>query len=485
MASLLNGRYELGDVLGSGGMGQVWRATDTRLARPVAVKILRSGADQDPTARARFRSEAQLAGSLHHPGIAQIYDVGEDESTPEHDPFIVMQLIEGTPLSQVLRERRTLPPDEVTSIIGQVADALDSAHAASIVHRDLKPSNIIITAAGRAVLVDFGIAWSATSEPLTATGSIIGTAEYFSPEQATGRPATARSDLYSLGVVAHHCLSGESPFRRDTPVATAMAQLHDPLPTLSETVPATLRTLVTALTQKNPDDRPSSAALVASLATAEHPPTAVLTPPLADDAGTGPIPVPVATPFDTGPATTSEQPAAGYGAPQRPVGRYVAVAVAVVVLVLAAGLGIAALGGDPDDAPTATGTPTPTPSASTEATDGGGGDAGGSDPSVPAEETTTVDADALIGLTFADAAAMLTDLGLEVRRVDAISTDSAGTVTAVDPAGEVPDGSTITLTVATEAPTETTPTPDPTVDTPGGPGEPKKDEAKGKGKKAP
>ncbi len=477
MASLLNGRYELGDVLGSGGMGQVWRATDTRLARPVAIKILRQGADQDATARARFRSEAQLAGSLHHPGIAQIYDVGEDESTPEHDPFIVMQLIEGTTLSQVLRERRTLPADEVTSIVGQVADALDTAHAAGIVHRDLKPSNIIITAAGRAVLVDFGIAWSATSEPLTATGSIIGTAEYFSPEQATGRPATARSDLYSLGVVAHHCLTGESPFRRDTPVATAMAQLHDPLPPLSDQVPPTLRTLITALTQKEPDHRPSSAALVASLATADHPPTAVFASPVTDESATGQIPgpatVPLGAPVTTGPAATTVQPVLAPGTPRRPVARYVVMAGAALVLLLAVVLGVDALGGDPDGT-SATDSPTPTSS------DGGATESSGSGTDTPTTGSTTVDADALIGLPFADAAAMLDDLGLDVARVDIVSPDPAGTVTAVDPTGEVADGSTITLTVAAEA----TPTPDPTVDAPGGPGEPKKDD-KGRGKKGP
>ncbi len=452
MASLLNGRYELGDVLGSGGMGQVWRATDTRLARPVAIKILRGaeGADQDATARARFRSEARLAGSLHHPGIAQIYDVGEDESAPGRDPFIVMQLIDGTTLSQVLRERRTLPTAEVASIIGQVADALDTAHAAGIVHRDLKPSNIIITAAGRAVLVDFGIAWSATSEPLTATGSIIGTAEYFSPEQATGRPATARSDLYSLGVVAHHCIAGESPFRRDTPVATAMAQLHDPLPPLGDDVPVALRTLITALTEKDPDDRPSSAAAVSSLATADHPATAVLTTP---PPATAVLATPATSATTIIPATT----------PARPTARRAAVGVAAAVVLIAALLGVRAIGGGSPDAPAADTTPTGgattgTPDSEQAATD--------------AAPTVTVAADALVGLSFADATAALSQRGLVAARKDVTSSAPAGTVTAVDPVGEVPAGSTVTLTVAAAD-----------AAAPGGQG--KADKGNGKGKKKP
>ena len=273
MVTLLNGRYELGDMIGSGGMGRVVRAVDTRLGRPVAVKILRvGGGEDDATARARFKAEATLAGSLHHPGIAQVYDVGEDESSPEREPFIVMQLIEGTPLSSLLAERGAIRPDGVAKIVAQVADALDTAHGAGIVHRDLKPSNIVVTPNGQAVLVDFGIAWSAGSEPLTQTGSIIGTAEYFSPEQAAGHPATARSDLYSLGIVAYHCVTGTSPFRRETPVATAMAQMTGDLPPMSDAVPAALRTLIVSLTQKDPDARPSSAAAVAALASSETSP---------------------------------------------------------------------------------------------------------------------------------------------------------------------------------------------------------------------
>ncbi len=498
MGTLLNGRYELGDTISSGGMGRVHRAVDTRLGRTVAVKVLRvGGGEDDATARARFQAEATLAGSLHHPGIAQVYDVGEDESSPEREPFIVMQLIEGTPLSRLLAERGAIRPDGVAKIVAQVSDALDTAHTAGIVHRDLKPSNIVVTPEGRAVLVDFGIAWSATSEPLTQTGSIIGTAEYASPEQVSGRPATARSDLYSLGIVAYHCVTGTSPFRRETAVATAMAQLRDDLPPMDESVPPALRTLITSLTQKDPDDRPSSAAAVASLASSEtSPATEIIAP---------------ATAAMPASAPTSVQPAAAAGPPPSPAlpppslppasqpddggrrsSRWLVIAVVAVLVLIAGIIGVQALGGD-DDTPTTDDTsqtsdspsedePTPSPPAETTEPDAGADD-------------VTVDRDALIGLSYDDAADELDELGLSAQRVDETSSAPEGTVTGVSPSGTVPRGSTITLTVAKAAPPETQPTTEPTPEptTPptdadpaaakgkGGPGGPKND----KGQKKP
>lgn len=470
MVTLLNGRYELGDTIGSGGMGRVHRAVDTRLGRTVAVKILRvDGSEDDATARARFRAEATLAGSLHHPSIAQVYDVGEDESSPDREPFIVMQLIDGTPLSQLLAERGAIRPDGVAEIVAQVADALETAHAAGIVHRDLKPSNIVVTPHGRAVLVDFGIAWSAGSEPLTQTGSIIGTAEYFSPEQASGKPATARSDLYSLGIVAYHCVTGQSPFRRETPVATAMAQLREPLPPMDDSVPATLRTLIISLTQKNPDDRPSSAAAVASLAKAEtSPATQIIAPATsampAAAADTSVQPAAAAPPPDLPPPSLPPPSQSEQG--DRRSSRWLLLAVVAVLVLLAAFIGAQALGGDDDvatpdettqttDSPSAD-EPTPTDTADPDPT---------SEPE-PESDDVTVDRDALIGLTYDDAAAELDDLGLSARRVDETSSEPAGTVTGVSPSGTVSRGSTITLTVAKEAPAETQPTPEATTESP-------------------
>ena len=209
---LLSGRYRLNHLIAVGGMGEVWAADDIRLARVVALKILRPELTGDQEFVERFRTEARITASLNHPGIAQVYDYGEEAAADEPAPYIVMQYVEGTSLWQVLRERRTLPATEVMDIVAQVAAALQVAHEAGIVHRDLKPANMLVTPEGRVVLVDFGIARTMDAEPLTLTGTIIGTADYISPEQSEGRPATSRSDLYSLGMVAYESLTGLIPF---------------------------------------------------------------------------------------------------------------------------------------------------------------------------------------------------------------------------------------------------------------------------------
>ncbi|WP_122817705.1 serine/threonine-protein kinase [Nocardioides pantholopis] len=261
----LGGRYRLGDLLGAGGTGSVREAHDTVLGRAVAVKRLRPG--QDEQVRARLRSEARLAGALHHPGIAEVYDYGEE---PDGEggvrPYMVMQHVEGASLRQLLRERRTLRPGEVIRLVGQIAAALEVAHRAGIVHRDLKPGNVLITPDGRAVLVDFGIARTLDAEPLTSTGTIVGTADYISPEQSAGESATPRSDLYALGMVAYECLTGHKPFRRESAVATALAHLRDEAPPLGAEVPGGLRALVVSLTAKRPEDRPRDAGTVARMA---------------------------------------------------------------------------------------------------------------------------------------------------------------------------------------------------------------------------
>jgi len=260
------GRYELGEVLGSGGSGVVRVAHDTVLDRRVAIKLLRAGAE-DETLRARLRAEAQLAGSLHHAGIAQIYDYGEADADGDPTPYIAMQYVEGTSLWAVLRERRTLPVPQVLDLLAQLGAALQVAHSAGIVHRDLKPSNVLLTESGTAVLVDFGIARTADADPLTLTGTLVGTADYVSPEQCAGRAATERSDLYSLGMLAYECLTGTKPFHRETPIATALAHLNEEVPPLTDVAPA-VRDLVMAMVAKDPEQRPVSAAAVAARATA-------------------------------------------------------------------------------------------------------------------------------------------------------------------------------------------------------------------------
>ncbi|RYJ03927.1 MAG: serine/threonine protein kinase, partial [Actinomycetales bacterium] len=264
---LLDGRYRLGAVLGAGGMGAVYRADDVRLQRVVAVKVLQHTATDD-LSRSRMRSEARLAGSLHHVGTAQVFDYVESSESLDGSAYIVMEHVEGHSLAELLRESGPMPTEQVMSVVVQVSEALAAAHAAGVVHRDVKPANIMLTPAGRTVLVDFGIARSDASEPLTATGSFIGTADYLSPEQAAGRQAGAASDLYSLGVVAYQCLTGISPFKRDSQISTAVAHLQDEAPPLDRSVPVGARDLVARLTAKDPDDRPGSAAEVAVLAAA-------------------------------------------------------------------------------------------------------------------------------------------------------------------------------------------------------------------------
>ncbi|MBM9459141.1 serine/threonine protein kinase, partial [Nocardioides sp. zg-536] len=278
---LLHGRYRLEEVVGRGGMGAVYRASDTRLGRTVAVKVLRDpvGPDSldspdgpgsaDSTARARMRSEANLAASISHPGVAQVYDLVEErDETGAETAFIVMQFVEGHSLAQLLDDQGPMPPEQVMSVVVQVAAGLQAVHDAGIVHRDLKPANIMLTPAGRTVLVDFGIARSATSDLLTRTGTMVGTADYMSPEQAEGASATPRSDLYALGVVAYQCLTGASPFRRESPIATAVAHVREDLPALPAHVPGDVAALLADLSARDPADRPADAATVARRAAA-------------------------------------------------------------------------------------------------------------------------------------------------------------------------------------------------------------------------
>lgn len=277
---LLDGRYRLSERIGSGGMGTVHRAWDTRLDRTVAVKVLRRTYEpEDAVRHARLRTEARFAGGLHHPGIVRVYDYGEERTADGTTPYVVMQLVDGVPLSDRLRDGTPLPTEEVVDLVAGVAEALTVAHGSGVVHRDLKPSNIMLTDDGP-VLVDFGVARSDDAEPLTDTGFVVGTADYFSPEQAEGRRATPASDVYSLGVVAHHCLTGRSPFHRQTPIATALAHLREGPPELPDGLPAGLRTLVRDMLARAPEDRPTAAEVAERAVAAPQTRMVVLPPPL-------------------------------------------------------------------------------------------------------------------------------------------------------------------------------------------------------------
>ncbi|MEJ7833573.1 MAG: serine/threonine-protein kinase, partial [Nocardioides sp.] len=197
-------RYRLTSRIATGGMGEVWRAADTLLGREVAVKLLKTEYADDATFRSRFETEARHAAALHHPNVASVYDFGEGGGPGAGDgsgiprPYLVMELVEGQPLSALLTAGRTLDRDAVRDLLAQAGDALGAAHAAGIVHRDVKPANLMVTPQGRVKITDFGIARAADGVGMTQTGAVMGTPQYLSPEQARGETATPRSDVYSL-----------------------------------------------------------------------------------------------------------------------------------------------------------------------------------------------------------------------------------------------------------------------------------------------
>ena len=258
------GRYELQSRIAIGGMGEVWQATDLVIGRQVAIKILKDEYLGDPTFLERFRSEARHAALVNHEGIANVFDYGEEDGSA----YLVMELVPGEALSSILEREHTLSTDKVLDIVAQTAAALHAAHAAGLVHRDIKPGNLLITPDGRVKITDFGIARIADQVPLTATGQVMGTVQYLSPEQASGHPASPTTDIYSLGIVAYECLAGRRPFTGESQVAIAMAQINEQPPPLPVTVSEPVRNLVYACIAKNPAERPSSAAHLARAATA-------------------------------------------------------------------------------------------------------------------------------------------------------------------------------------------------------------------------
>jgi serine/threonine protein kinase len=258
------GRYELQSRIAIGGMGEVWQSTDLVIGRTVAIKILKDEYLGDPGFLERFRAEARHAALVNHEGIANVFDYGEEEGSA----FLVMELVPGEALSTILEREHVLSTDKVLDIVAQTAAALHAAHAAGLVHRDIKPGNLLITPDGRVKITDFGIARIADQVPLTATGQVMGTVQYLSPEQASGKSASPTTDVYSLGIVAYESLAGRRPFTGESQVAIAMAQINEIAPDLPSTVSEPVRNLVFACLAKNPADRPASAAHLARAATA-------------------------------------------------------------------------------------------------------------------------------------------------------------------------------------------------------------------------
>jgi eukaryotic-like serine/threonine-protein kinase len=267
---MVGDRYRLDALLATGGMGEVWRGLDLVLGRPVAVKVLRRERIGDAAALSRFRAEARLSAGLTHPNIAALHDYGEVEAAPgrrdERLAYLVMELVEGEALSTVLRRERRLTPRRTLEIMRQTAAGLAAAHAAGVVHRDVKPGNLMLGPGDTVTITDFGIAWTESSDPLTRTGQVLGTAQYLSPEQASGAKAGPASDVYALGIVAYECLAGRRAYEGESPLQIALKHINQTPEPLPADVPSEVRQLVERVLVKDPAERyPDGAALLTAV----------------------------------------------------------------------------------------------------------------------------------------------------------------------------------------------------------------------------
>ena len=453
------GRYELQSRIAIGGMGEVWLATDRVIGRQVAIKILKDEYLGDPTFLERFRSEARHAALVNHEGIANVFDYGEEEGSA----FLVMELVPGEALSSILEREHSLSTDKVLDIVAQTAAALHAAHAAGLVHRDIKPGNLLITPDGRVKITDFGIARIADQVPLTATGQVMGTVQYLSPEQASGHPASPTTDIYSLGIVAYECLAGRRPFTGESQVAIAMAQINEQPPPLPVTVSEPVRNLVYACIAKNPAERPASAAHLARAATAlrrgdVQAAAAAVPAVLGEDADTARfntllMPGAGAAAAGATQATTVLAAADGEETPEEteeqgkkkrsPWTWPLIALIALLAIVLIATLIALLTSGHPAPAPTNTGTHhthTPTPAKTTPTP-------------TPTPTSAVINADDLKGKTFDQAVAALVALGFDANNIQknitgpATSQDQVNTVNGVNPTGPVDFDQTVTLSV--------------------------------------
>ncbi|GAA5158152.1 MULTISPECIES: serine/threonine-protein kinase [Amycolatopsis] len=248
-------RYRLVSRIAVGGMGEVWQASDTRLDRTVAVKVLKSELSGDAEFLHRFRTEARTTASLNHPGIAAVHDYGESAADDHSIAYLVMELVEGEPLAGILAREGRLAADRVLDILEQAGHALQAAHERGLVHRDIKPGNILVTPANKVKITDFGIAKAAHAAPVTRSGMVMGTAHYIAPEQALGQDAEPASDVYSLAVCGYECLAGHRPFLSEHSVTVAMMHIRDLPPPLPPDVPPGARALIEATMVKDPRQR--------------------------------------------------------------------------------------------------------------------------------------------------------------------------------------------------------------------------------------
>ena len=453
------GRYQLGDRIAIGGMGEVWEATDLVIGRKVAIKILKDEYLGDPGFLERFRAEARHAALVNHEGIANVFDYGEEDGSA----YLVMELVPGEALSTMIEREHTLPVDKVLDIVAQTANALQAAHAVGLVHRDIKPGNLLITPDGRVKITDFGIARIADQVPLTATGQVMGTVQYLSPEQASGHPASPSTDVYSLGIVAYECLAGRRPFTGESQVAIAMAHINDQPPALPGTVPEPVAALVMSCIAKKPADRPATAANLAraaqalrrgdvAAATVAVPAiggagTVAFNPPPGNDAATALI------------GTQANAPVVGGGAPRSPAGpeddtdekksrAWIWWLVGAVVLIAAIVIGVLVFANaDPDTKPSASQSSAPSQTRS---------QAPSQEPSAtPTETRTTINPADYIGRATDQVQTELQSMGFAVQVQDgdpAETAEQANTVQSISPTGSLSDGTLITLREYTAPP---------------------------------
>ena len=435
------GRYQLSSRIAIGGMGEVWQATDLVIGRTVAIRILKDEYLGDPGFLERFRAEARHAALVNHEGIANVFDYGEEDGSA----YLVMELVPGEALSTVLEREKVLSTDRVLDIVAQTASALQAAHSAGLVHRDIKPGNLLITPDGRVKITDFGIARIADQVPLTATGQVMGTVQYLSPEQASGHPASPSTDIYSLGIVAYEALAGRRPFTGESQVAIAMAQINEAPPDLPVTISEPVRNLVYSSIAKRPEDRPATAAHLARAAQALRRGDVAGAAAAVPGVASGAIAVDSAAT-----AATRVMPSAGAPAPTTPVEEtrrrspwmwpliaivsLLAVALIAIIIVFA----VQPRGGDEPSTPPSTPpskTPSDTPSAS------------------PTEDSVFIARADFEGKPVGEAtdALLALDPTFQVKITDsspaASSPSQAGTVKTISPSGNVPKGSTIMLTV--------------------------------------
>ncbi|WP_134765789.1 Stk1 family PASTA domain-containing Ser/Thr kinase [Nocardioides sp. 1609] len=343
--TVVGGRYELGEMLGRGGMAEVRKGTDSRLGRIVAVKRLRTDLASDATFQARFRREAQSSASLNHPSIVAVYDTGEEPATDGSgvaQPYIVMEFVAGRTLRDILREGRKILPERALEITSGVLSALDYSHRAGIIHRDIKPGNVMLTPSGDIKVMDFGIAraMSDAANSMTQTAAVVGTAQYLSPEQARGESVDSRSDVYSAGCLLYELLTGRPPFVGDSPVAVAYQHVREqPSPPSdhdTELPPAVDAIVLKALTKRLEDRYQSAGAMRNDIERylAGRPVEATVPPPA--PAPEPPPPAPVAAPVATPPRRPEPTPLPLSHEPGPPrTGLWVLLGLLVVALLVA------------------------------------------------------------------------------------------------------------------------------------------------------